>query len=339
MKYGLMVVGTESSANIGDYIQAIAARQFLPHVDVYIERERLKEYDGEEVKMIMNGYYMHNGNQWPPSKKITPLYVALHINSLVKDYFLTPESISYLKQHEPIGCRDKGTETLLKGKGINAYFSGCLTLTLGKSYKSTAPKEKIYFVDPPITLIHKTDKLKHLLKSFFKKKAIKTICTKMYGSSYSIGEWIRTSKFFFAYREMFDEQILTDAIYITQQSRYYKEHFKTDEERLKEAESLVKKYAKAKFVVTSRIHCALPCLSLGTKVLYVYNDLQKEASYCRMDGLLQLFNVIHWDGNKLYSDLNAIKGCKINELNCPPNKTEWEKYAQSIAKRCENFIG
>ncbi|MHB9292886.1 hypothetical protein Holit_01999 [Hollandina sp. SP2] len=45
---------------------------------------------------------------------------------------LSPAGIKYLKKHEPIGCRDYGTVKLLGKYGINAYFSGCLTLTLGR---------------------------------------------------------------------------------------------------------------------------------------------------------------------------------------------------------------
>ena len=33
------------------------------------------------------------------------------------------------------------------------------------------------------------------------------------------------------------------------------------------AKNLLNKYASAKLVITSRIHCAIPCLSLGTPVL------------------------------------------------------------------------
>lgn len=40
--------------NIGDYIQSVAARQFLPRVDAYVDRDRLALYDGAPVNMIMN---------------------------------------------------------------------------------------------------------------------------------------------------------------------------------------------------------------------------------------------------------------------------------------------
>ena len=50
-----MVVDTIPCINIGDYIQAVAASQFLSKTDTYIERERLSSYRGEPVKMILNG--------------------------------------------------------------------------------------------------------------------------------------------------------------------------------------------------------------------------------------------------------------------------------------------
>ena len=62
MKYKLLAVSVDTGehVNIGDYIQALAAAQFLPEVDGFVQRERLKEYDGEACKVIMNGWYMHH---------------------------------------------------------------------------------------------------------------------------------------------------------------------------------------------------------------------------------------------------------------------------------------
>ena len=39
MKYKLLAVSTEREVNIGDYIQALASAQFLPHIDGFIQRE------------------------------------------------------------------------------------------------------------------------------------------------------------------------------------------------------------------------------------------------------------------------------------------------------------
>ena len=54
---------------------------------------------------------------------------------------------SYTEKYGPVGARDKETERLFKSKGIPAYFSGCLTLTLDKSYKHNPAASDICFVD------------------------------------------------------------------------------------------------------------------------------------------------------------------------------------------------
>lgn len=136
-KFGLMVVSP--ALNIGDEIQAIAARRFLPKVDYYINRESLSGFVPPvrgEVKLIMNGWYMHNPEAWPPPKSIVPLILSMHINyhdKGVLESFFSEESMAFLTSNEPVGARDiKTLEYLAKNK-VNSYFSGCLTLTLERN--------------------------------------------------------------------------------------------------------------------------------------------------------------------------------------------------------------
>src|SRR5690606_29754020 len=65
----------------------------------------------------------------------------------------------------------------------------------------------------------------------------------------------------------------------------------TDAQKFQMAEDLLNKYARAKMVITSRIHCALPCLALGTPVIFV-NGFDSFVDSCRFDGILELFNRI-----------------------------------------------
>ncbi|MDL2266025.1 polysaccharide pyruvyl transferase family protein, partial [Parabacteroides sp. OttesenSCG-928-G21] len=147
-KNGLLVMSTKSGINIGDYIQAVAAKQFFDSIDLFLERERLNQYEEDPVRLIMNGWFMHEPQNWPPSPAIQPIFVSFHINSIAYDRLLAKQSIDYLKQHEPIGCRDINTMELLQAKGVDAYFSACLTLTLDYKYKSEKKSKKCYFVDP-----------------------------------------------------------------------------------------------------------------------------------------------------------------------------------------------
>lgn len=49
MKYKLLSIKGQGGVNIGDYIQALASSQFLPQIDGFIDRERLKDYNSEPV--------------------------------------------------------------------------------------------------------------------------------------------------------------------------------------------------------------------------------------------------------------------------------------------------
>lgn len=45
--------------------------QFYDHVDCYVEREKLNEYDRDKkIKIILNGWFMHFGENWPPAKNM-----------------------------------------------------------------------------------------------------------------------------------------------------------------------------------------------------------------------------------------------------------------------------
>ena len=338
MKKALLSVSTEKSINIGDYIQALASSQFLDNTDLFIERETLRDYNGEDVAMIMNGWYMHHPEQWPPSPKIHPLFVAFHMNNLVDNKLLGKESISYLKQYEPIGCRDLLTVKKLERHGVKAYFSGCMTLTLGYKYHSENKDGKVYIVDPVVTFNSKIDKLKYLLLSVFRFKTINTIYQKQYSNNctFRILHWCKSSKFFYKYNKLFDKKLLIDAEYVQHEGAFYHK-YKTPEALLKKAEDLVKAYAKASCVITSRIHCALPCLGLDTPVIYVNNDLQKDVSSCRLDGLSQLFNIVHWTGTSLKIESNQTI-CRIDKNNFPLNNTEWKKYAEELINNCNLFF-
>lgn len=139
-KYALMVV---DSMNIGDAIQAIAARQFLPRVDYLIERDDLamlndvKLGSDDELKMIMNGWYIDDGALFPPPAiaQFKPLLISMHVNDIyANNYtakaFLTDQARAFFKQFGPVGARDTHTAKFLNDNGVESYFSGCLTLTL-----------------------------------------------------------------------------------------------------------------------------------------------------------------------------------------------------------------
>jgi hypothetical protein len=334
MKAAVLVYSNKYKAfNIGDYIQSIAAKQYFEYVDMYLNREKLNEYDGEFVKIILNGWFMHDADKWPPKNNILPLFISFHINSVAKNKMLSASSIEYLKKYAPIGCRDKSTVNMLREKSVNAYFSGCLTLTLGNIYKRTKIDKNIYFVDPYFKyrkdILSLFVYMKTLLSNY---SIVKKIALKMYGSI-SIKTLIKSSSFYKCYSKLFSNEVLKNANYLTHVIS--NKQFIDDCEKFNYANNLLTKYSAARYVVTSRIHCALPCLGMGTPVLYVDNQQQEETSSCRLDGLLNLLHVIKCDGDVMYCD--EIKE-KITGDYLFNNKNMHIEIAEKLKETCSLFI-
>ena len=234
MKFAVLSYQTP---NIGDDIQSLASRQHLPRVDTLVERDEISNFKPEEngqYAMLLNGWFMQQPQNWPPSDRISPLFISFHIDKYSKKQMLAPASLEYFRKHEPIGCRDHATAALLESNGVKSYYSGCLTLTLEKP---DVPAERNGFVvcDP----FGHDDKYKFFLRGHPQhQKLLKVLDPKNQLES----------------AEHVTHEIAPDI---------------PQEERLTLAQDLLKKYASASLVITSRIHCALPCLAFGTPVLFI----------------------------------------------------------------------
>jgi hypothetical protein len=222
-----------SSFNIGDDIQSLAAKAFLPAKSIAIDREFVGDFKSDTaVATIMNGWFMHTKNfdwylrlpppekSWPPPASIDPLLISLHFAPEFLQRDFTPEAVTYLKEHGPVGARDLFTLQELQKRNIPAYFSGCLTLTLERT---TDEKEDIiYAVDlDPACVAY--------LKEHTKSRVV------------TVTHRIPTGQ--------------------------------SHEARLALATALLDRYQKAKCVITSRFHASMPCLGLQVPVLMVSNYL------------------------------------------------------------------
>ena len=87
--------------------------------------------------------------------------------------------------------------------------------------------------------------------------------------------------------------------------------------RLSKARALLRRYSSAKLVITSRLHCALPCLALGTPVLLLRQDIQSDP---RFDGLRELV--------RYHSD--PSQPIKIDWENPAPNSDSLHELRQSL---------
>jgi hypothetical protein len=306
---------------VGDNVQSLAAKQFLPRVDTLVNRERMGAYEGAKTKVIMNGWFTHNIHDWVPNDNIDPLFVSFHINNTAAPFMLSEKGIAYLKKHQPIGCRDQFSADTLKAKGIDAYFTGCLTLTLD-TYKvdDSERGDDIYIVDP-------------LYSYQTKEKAFYDI--RKFLRSVQDGSIFQLAKRGRHLRNFIDADLLQTAKYEIQEPPAGKY---TDAEKFAMAESLLNKYARAKLVITSRIHCALPCLAMGTPVIFV-NGFDSFVDSCRFDGILELFNRIDIDTKTGNWTSNFGLENKINKDTMVKNLEKHHALAEPLKAKCRAFIG
>ena len=336
MKYGLLIYESYNSRfNIGDYIQGLAAKQFLKEPIIYINREKLDQYKGEKIKMILNGWFLHESDHWPPSEEINPTFVSFHLNSVAYEILDDKKKIDYFKKHEPIGCRDKKTRDLLINKGINAFFSGCLTLTLSKTYKLIKERSnKVYFVDPYYSKEISVKKIISILKMtllYFPK--IIALTKKMF-NKLELKNYYKAASFFMQYKSVFEIEMLLNSDYLTH--IVDDTFFKNENDKFSYAEELLFKYAEAKLVITSRIHCALPCLSLETPVLYTDASYNSETSACRLDGIKELFHILSVNTKTIKGELMK-ENQKINSKFSFKNKDKYIKLKNGLINSLKDF--
>jgi len=337
MKCGVLVYqAINGYLNAGDYIQSLAALQFLHEPVEFINREHLNEYNKNAVELIMNGWFLHEPKNWPPSAKINPLFVSFHLNTKAYEILNNPDAIAYFKKYEPIGCRDQATTSFLLNNGIKAYFSGCLTLTLGEKYKSNKKNRAIYFVDPAfeikkdfISLLKYT---KALLADF---KNILSVCRRLY-RSINFMDLLKAAAFYQQYSQIFEPSMLVKSEYLTHD--LCDKSFTSETAKFDYARALVEKYASAELVITSRIHCALPCLGFGTPAIYIDNVNSTRSSACRLDGLIQLLHTIKYNNGEFSMGSLNLNTKRIGSNDVLANKDIHIEYKDALIKKCKEFI-
>lgn len=102
----------------------------------------------------------------------------------------------------------------------------------------------------------------------------------------------------------------------------------SDEEYFKQARGLLEIYEQADLVLTSRIHCALPCLGMGTPVVLFVNDEWD----LRFPGLIDWLNTVR------YTRKGNIRMSIQTENGAVVNPKKHVEYAARMADECERFF-
>ena len=310
----------KNSRNLGDDIQSIAASQFLPTLpDYMVDRDTQKIYDFEghdevnlagegvdnnSVKIIMNGWFDGRMTKFPPNDVLNPLFVSFHLNETPglfhhKDYqvikaearmadkLLTPDVVKYLNTRQPIGCRDMHSVRLFKSHGVEAYHTSCLTLTLD-----------------PVKL-----GLKKIQISDERREVLEV------DASHSETQ---------LYQQLIPIGVRNQAVSIT---HGISGHIPSYKEKRVKALELLERYYNAKLVITNRIHVALPCIALGTPVLFIHREMDIDPRFDEtIYGLLG-------NGKTIPQGFDFEKPSLSPEV-----KTLAKKMSNSISQRVRDFI-
>lgn len=277
--------------NIGDYAQILAIDNLYkqmgikPQEIVYIEYYDLFDYDGEYVVLPVNFIFFnafYGEKNLVLSPKIIPIFLGIHI---INGNFNEAEW-DYFKKYAPVGCRDEGTLSVFRSKGIEAYLQGCITVTFPKRNKGNY--DKIYFVDVP-------QSLEEFIPDGIAKNAVR-LSHEIYGD---IERWLK------------DEECASIKEYMEKRFSLYKN--------------------TASLVVTSRLHCAAPCMAMGIPVIFACEEYS--VSYAWMESVMPVyvnntFKNINWCPTEAaYEDMKE----RITQLAIKRVTDTFEKYNDMFA--------
>lgn len=308
------------TANIGDYVQSLAAAQFLPKVDYYVDRDQMSAFASRpEAFLMANAWYMKNPEDFPPPPNLRPFYISMHVGT---PQMLTEKAVEHLREHEPIGCRDLATLELLRSRGVAAYYSGCLTLTLSQA--TASERSGIYIVDvsPEFRELiprHIRDSATYVSHRSISRKLWKILITGRVSRPTSRSRNVFADAIGVC-RELFSERMarLIPRVWTGARDIVALLH-------LVHARSLLDLYAGAELVITSRIHCGLPAVAFGTPVV--------------MLGRRHLFDPSRLEAIERYVTFHADVGRAAGtEIDWSPEPVDVSAHARFLRQVCQEAV-
>lgn len=308
MKYGYMFYQKPLKSNmktrpvnLGDPIQSYAVKNLYREMGISDEdiipvpRYDLANYDGEECVCVVNSAsnyeeLAYDSHFMPPSKKVHAIPMSLHIHRVIPQ-----DELEYYKNCGGVGCRDIYTMEYLQKLGVDAYLSGCLTLTLPRRSKEVEAKaDKVYFLDVPKDVMS-------IMPDKIKKAGIELTNILRFNNP---GNSNRIS--------------IEDT---------YEEH-KKGEERI----ALLRDTAK--LVVTSKLHVASPCVAMGIPVILAKNHFGDRFGFIDRiipTYTSEHYHEIDWNPKPVNfeEDKNRIKQLFFDKVRTTTSRVELQKMWES----------
>lgn len=288
MKYGLLYY--KDTDNIGDDIQSYAASKFLPRIDYLIDRENIEGFVPKKDEYVATIM-----NAW---------YVHDKYNFNMSPFIYPLYTSMFFKKFIP----DKGVDVgfdYINSSIINSLKNygpvGCRDLHTEKTL--TELGVKVYFSGCMTLTLDKFNDIK-------KENYIVTV-----GLTDEEYEFIKNKT----------NRPVKKFIQDVKRGSFSEETWKQRKDRVEE---VLKLYQGAHMVVTTKLHCALPCLALGTPVLLLYDDSFSE-NKDRLGTYLKYLN---------YINRKELKKAEINFEKPAKNKKDYLELRNNLIKSCNSFI-
>lgn len=270
-----------STKNLGDHIQIIASKRLLERnttvaPSILIDRDNeiasvpFLPADSDRWSIILNGWFKTNCAEWPPSQLLNPIFIGFHIRLFQCPELLSETALDYYRQHSPIGCRDRYTLDLLQARGIECFYSGCLSLSFPRRPFAPQPPQEVFVVS--------------------RNKQILSILPPELDNATFISHYV--------------------------ESRDFSQNMQT-------ANNLLDIYrTRARLIVTTLLHCALPAMAMGIPVVMFYpknneaghvSDRERFSSLGKLIPIHRFEDVNQVNWNPLPIKLSAEK---IHLLDC-----------------------
>jgi hypothetical protein len=248
--------------NIGDDIQAYAAARFLPHVDYLVDRDdqagQLYHPDGTPagppgsarwpVVVVENGWFDGRLLRWPPAPGLLPVFISFHLNegpALFDD-----------PRYDILRPTARMDATLLSAEGA-AYFRR--HGPVGARDQRTLDRMRAAGIPAyhSCCLTLTLDDMPPLPRG-----------DEVLLVDADIDDW-----------PLLEQLVPRAIIDHAARVRHGTTELRPWAEKLRLVDELLERYRRARCVITSRLHCALPCLAFGTPVVWLFRRMDADPRF------------------------------------------------------------
>ena len=274
--------------NIGDDVQSYVTQRFLPRVDYYIDRNHMDEFVPDTEEKVAT---IINGwfLQYTLNWPFSPYVKPLPISMhfTYKDWFWDTTDRAYHLQ-------GYGLEYLKSIEPIGCRDSHTVKLLESKGVKTEYTGCMTLTLDP----FEGVEKQDYICAVDVSDKVVEQI------------------------KKTTDMEV--KVVTHTVPEDYYKLPW---DERMKNVEELLKLYQGARAVVSYRLHCALPCIALGTSVILLNEDYRND----RFGDYTKYIESC--------SEEDFVSGkVKYDYRNIPIHDDGWKKLREDLINRCKKFV-